>query len=125
MPFEDIEESAGYQIPDIRNVSGDLIRRFAKETNLFVFTQIGGPISMVNEMIGMEDYMIYSMINTEKIKELAGKIMIYEVQKAKLFIDHGADGILLADDMAFNSGVFLSPHIMDEKAKKKDCEAMM
>lgn len=116
MPFEDIEESDSYPIPDINKVSGELIRRFAEETDLFVFAQIGGPISMINEMIGMEDYMVYSMTNTDEIRELARKIMIYEVQKAKLFIDSGADGILLADDMAFNSGVFLPPYIMEEVA---------
>lgn len=116
LPFEDIEESDAYEIPDISKVSGNLIRRFAEETDLFVFAQIGGPISMVNEMIGMEDYMVYSLTNTEEIAELAGKIMIYEVQKAKLFIDSGANGITIADDMAFNTGVFLPPHIMEEVA---------
>lgn len=116
MPFDDIEESDSYQTPDIKKVSGELIRRFAEETDLFVFAQIGGPISMINEMIGMEDYMIDCMIYTEEIRELARKIMIYEVQKAKLFIDSGANGIVLADDMAFNSGVFLPPHIMEEVA---------
>ena len=116
LPFEDIEESEEYQTPDISKVSGDLIRRFAEETDLFVFAQIGGPISMVNEMIGMEDYMVYSLTNTDEIKEIARKIMIYEVQKAKLFIDSGANGITIADDMAFNTGLLLPPYIMDEIA---------
>lgn len=115
-PFADIEESDSYRTPDIKKVSGDLVRKFAEETDFFVFAQIGGPISMVNELVGMEDYMVWSMTNTEKIRELARKIMIYEVQKAKLFIDSGADGILLADDMAFNTGVFLPPYIMEEVA---------
>lgn len=116
LPFTDIEESDSYEIPDIRKVSGDLIRRFVEETDLFVFAQIGGPISMVNELIGMEDYMVYSLTNTEEIHELARKIMIYEVQKAKLFIDHGAHGITIADDMAFNTGLLLPPYIMEEIA---------
>lgn len=116
LPFESVEESEDYQIPDIRNVSGDLIRRFAEETDLFVFAQIGGPISMVNELIGMEEYMIASLLNTDEIRILAEKIMIYEIEKAKLFIDSGADGITIADDMAFNTGLFLPPHIMDEIA---------
>lgn len=116
LPFESIEESDSYEIPDISRVSGALIERFVRETDLFVFAQIGGPISMVNEMIGMEDYMVYSLTNTEEIRELARKIMVYEVQKAKLFLDSGANGILLADDMAFNTGLFLPPHIMEEIA---------
>lgn len=116
LPFEDIEDADTYEVPDINNVSGDLIRRFAEETDLFVFAQIGGPISMVNELIGMEDYMVYSLTNTEDIYTLAEKIMTYEVQKAKLFIDSGANGITIADDMAFNTGLLLPPYIMDEIA---------
>ena len=40
--------------------------------------------------------------------------MEFEVAKAKLFLDSGADAVLIADDIAFNSGVFLPPNIMDE-----------
>lgn len=115
-PFEDIEDVFEYQIPDISKVSGALIKRFANESDLFVFAQIGEPVSMLNEMIGMEDYMIYAMTNTEEIEMLAEKVMAYEVAKAKLFLDAGADGILIADDIAFNTGLFLPPHIMDEVA---------
>lgn len=67
LPFEDIEDVDSYETPDISNVSGELIKRFAEETDLFVFAQIGGPISMVNELIGMEDYMVFSLTNTEDI----------------------------------------------------------
>lgn len=116
LPFDSIEESDSYEIPDISKVSGDLIKRFAEETDLFVFAQIGGPISMINELIGMEEYMVSALMNTEEVRELAKKIMVYEIEKAKLFIDSGANGITIADDMAFNMGLFLPPYIMDEIA---------
>ena len=115
-PFTDIEDAFDYQTPDISKVSGDLIRRFKEKSDLFVFAQIGGPISMVNEMLGIEDYMVYSLTNTEEIAFVAEKIMDYEIDKARLFLDAGADGILIADDMAFNTGLFLPPHIMEEVA---------
>jgi len=113
---EDIEDAESYPMPEIGNVSVKLMERFAKETDLFLFAQIGGPISMVNEMLGVEDYMVYTMTNPEEIVILVKKIMRYEIEKAKLFLDAGADAILLADDMAFHAGLFLPPSVMDEVA---------
>lgn len=115
-PFEEIEDAIHYKTPDISKVSGALITKFAEQTDLFVFAQVGGPISMVNEMIGMEDYLVYSLTNTEEIRVLAERIMEFEVLKARLFIDSGANAILMADDMAFNTGLLLPPHIMEQVA---------
>lgn len=108
----DIEKAAEYPVPDIKKCSGKIIEQYSKHTDLFIMAQIGGPISMINEMIGMEDYFIYSMVNTNEIIILAEKIMEYEINKAKLFIDKGADAILIADDMAYNTGTFLQPELM-------------
>lgn len=113
-PIEDIEDAGKYVKPDIKNVNPAIITRYAKETDLFIFAQIGGPVSMLNEMFPMEDYMIYCLTNPYQIKSITDKVMDYEIQKAKLFIDNGADGIFFADDIAFNTGTFLPPHIMDE-----------
>ena len=114
MPLEDIEDAASYQKPDIGKVDPSLIKRFAAESDLFVFAQIGGPVSMLNEMFDMEDFMVHALTNTKEMVLIAEKVMEYEIEKAKLFIDNGADGIFFADDIAFNSGLFLPPYIMDE-----------
>lgn len=112
--LEDIEDAAQYQKPDIANVDASLVRRFAKESDLFVFAQIGGPVSMLDEMFEMEDYLVYCMTNPEQIAEISDKVMAYEIEKAKLFLDAGADAIFLADDIAFNTGTLLPPRLMDE-----------
>lgn len=111
---ENIEDADKYQIPDIKKVSGQIITDFKKNTDLFVMGQIGGPVSMLDEMFSMEDYMVYCLTNTKEMRILGEKVMEFEIAKAKLFIDSGADAIFFADDIAFNSGVFLPPHIMDE-----------
>ncbi len=113
-PLEDIEDAEQYVKPDIKNVNPALIKRYAEETDLFVFAQIGGPVSMLDEMFPMEDYMIYCLTNPDEIKSITDKVMEYEIEKAKLFIDNGADGIFFADDIAFNTGTLLPPYIMDE-----------
>ena len=71
---------------------------------------------MLNEAIPMDDYMVYCLTNTAEIKYLGERVLEYEIAKAKIFIDNGADGILIADDMAFNTGTFLPPYIMREMA---------
>ena len=111
-PFDDIEDVDKYPIPDIKKCTGEIIEEYASNTDMFIMAQIGGPISMLNEMIGMEDYLVYCLTNTEEIITLGEKIMEYEIAKAKLFIDKKADGILIADDMAFNSGTFFNPELM-------------
>lgn len=109
----DIEDAASYRKPDISRVDASLVRRFAQQTDLFVFAQIGGPVSMLDEMFGMEDHMIYCMTNPDEILEVSEKVMEYEIEKAKLFLDAGADAIFLADDIAFNTGTLLPPALME------------
>lgn len=113
-PPLDIEDAQDYEEPDISKVKGEMISRFANETDLFVFAQVGGPISMLNEMFPMEDYMVNCLTYPEETHMISEKVIAFEIKKAKLFIDRGADAILIADDMAFNSGVFLPPYVMEE-----------
>jgi uroporphyrinogen decarboxylase len=115
-PIADIEKADEYEVPDIGRVSADLVRRFAAETDLFVMAQIGGPVSMLDEMFGMEDYLVYCLTNPTEIRTIGEKVMEYEVAKAKLFIEAGAEAILMADDIAFNSGCLLPPATMREIA---------
>lgn len=113
-PLENIEDADKYQAPDIKKVSGKIITDFKNKTDLFVMGQVGGPVSMLDEMFPMEDYLVYCLTNTKEIKILGEKVMEFEIAKAKLFLDSGADAIFFADDIAFNSGTLLPPHIMDE-----------
>lgn len=108
----DIEEAERYEKPDSSKVSGELVRRFVRETDFFVFAQIGGPVTQLDEMFTMEDFMIYSLTNTDEMHSIAEKVVEYELEKAKIFLDNGADGIVVGDDVAFNTGVFLPPDIM-------------
>jgi len=113
-PLENIEDADTYQVPDIRKVSGALVKKYRETTDLFVMGQMGGPVSMLDEMFAMEDYMVYTLTHTKEMRILGEKVMEHEVAKAKLFIDNGAHAVLCADDIAFNSGLFLPPRIMDE-----------
>jgi uroporphyrinogen decarboxylase len=112
-PIDYIEDACNYKVPDVKRVSGKIIEDFAAPTDLFVFGQLAGPVSGLNELFGMEDYMVYCMTNTNDVRVFAEKVMEFEIAKAKLFIDSGADGVIIADDIAFNSGTLLPPDKLD------------
>jgi len=69
---------------------------------------------LLRSLIGPESY--NNMNVTDKMKALTEKVIAYEVSRAKTFLDHGTDAILIADDIAYNTGLFLPPRIMDELA---------
>jgi uroporphyrinogen decarboxylase len=111
-----MDEARGYRIPDPGQVTGELVRAFAADGDMFVFGQIGGPVTILDESLGMEEYMIAALESTDEIQCLSEKVMLFEAEKAKVLLDAGADAILVGDDIAFNAGPFLPPRVMRQVA---------
>jgi len=111
---DDIEDADNYDVPDMNWCPTEKLDFYKENSDMYLVAQIGGPASNVYLCMGMEDYMVYSLTNTKEIGIIAERIMEYEIERAKTFLDHGADAILIADDIAFNSGPFLPPAIMDQ-----------
>lgn len=114
--IEDISEADAYQAPDPSTCLTSNVDWFVANSDLFIFAQVMGSVSSLDWMLGTEDYMMWAMTDTEDIKSVTAKVIDYEVSRARTFIDHGVDAIMIADDIAFNTGLFLPPHIMDELA---------
>lgn len=113
---EDIEDAEDYATADLSSATTHLLDFYRENSDLFLMCQINGPVGGVDWALGMEDYMCYCMTDTELVAQLAEKITAYEVGRAKKFLDHGAEAILIADDIAFNSGLLLPPRIMEQVA---------
>ena len=109
----DIADADAYQPPHPSTCVTSNLDWFVANSDLFVFTQVMGPVSSLDWMLGTEDYMIWAMTDTDAIRGVTEKVVDYEIARACQFIDHGADAIMITDDMAFNSGLFLPPPIMD------------
>jgi uroporphyrinogen decarboxylase len=111
-----MDEVDAYESPDPATCLTDKLDWFVENSELFVFAQVMGPVSSLDWMLGTEDYFVYCLTETEKIKALVEKVIEYEISRAKTFLDHGADAIMVADDIAYNTGLFLPPHSMEEVA---------
>lgn len=107
-----MEDARAYRPPDPAQVKGELVRRFAADKDMFVFGQIGGPVTILDEALGMEDFMIAALESTAEIQFLSEAVMVFEAEKARILLDAGADAILVGDDIAFNAGPFLPPRVM-------------
>ena len=114
--LEDMEDVANYETADLSVATTHLLDFYRENTDFFLLCQINGPVGALDWALGMEDYMCYCMTDTELVAEMAEKVMAFELGRAKLFLDHGADAILIADDIAFNSGLLLPPRIMEQVA---------
>jgi len=112
--IDSIEAADDYQTPAPSTCLTDTLDWFVEHSDLFVFAQIMGPISSLDWMLGTEDYLVWCMTDTQRVQSLSEKVVEYELSRARVFLDHGADAILIADDMAYNQGMLLPPRLMDE-----------
>ena len=111
--LRDIADAATYRVPDLGQCRTEMLDWFRDHSDLFLLCQIGGPVSSLDWMLGTENFLVWCMTNTDEIIALARNVMKFEVGRAKIFLDRGADAILMADDIAYNSGLFLPPRIME------------
>lgn len=100
-------DAFAYTAPNLDIVTTTQLEFFRRESDLFVSAQIGGPISQLDWTLGMEDMMIWCLTDEDAMVDFARKMMEFEIGRACRFLDRGADLILIADDIAFNSGPLL------------------
>ena len=112
--ISDIAEMDAYEAPGPETCRTEMLEWFVANSDLFVMAQIMGPVSSLDWMLGMEDYLVWSMTDTDNVRTLSEKVVAYEVARARAFLDRGADAILIADDIAYNTGPFMPPPVMDE-----------
>ncbi len=112
----DIADAASYPVPDVATATTRKLDWFRDHSDLFLMCQIGGPVSSLDWMLGTEDYLVYCAGDPAAVRCLAEKVMEFEIARARLFLDHGAQAILIADDIAYNRGLFLPPRLMEQLA---------
>lgn len=114
--LEEAEEAFDYAAPSADLATTGALDFFRAESDLFISAQVGGPVSTLDWTLGMENMMIWSLTDQEAMVAYARQLMEFEIGRALRFLDHGADMILLADDIAFNSGPLLPPACMEKLA---------
>jgi len=108
------EDIYDFQWPPIELYATQTIERWKKETDYFLFPVVCGGFDASYTLNNFEDFMIWYHTNKKETKEWTRKMTEYEAMKACKMIEAGVHGIVIADDMAFSSGTFISPELMRE-----------
>ena len=87
---------------------------WANESDYFVFGQTGGCHDNILALFGWENAMVYSQTDLAAVKDLARRIGSLHAQLGRMLAEAGADLVLVADDLAFNTGTFFSPSALRE-----------
>jgi len=106
------EEVWSYEVPSADVYEARDTSYWANESDYFVFGQTGGCHDNVLALFGWENAMVYSQTDKDAVKDLAKRIGLLHAELGRKLAEAGADLVLVADDIAFNSGTFFSPPAM-------------
>ena len=83
-------------------------------TDLFTFAVVDGPIGWAGKLLGFEQLMMQLGRRTSEFCEFIAAIETLNKELIKRLADSGINGILLADDIAYNQGVIARPALLRE-----------
>ena len=83
------------------------IKRWAEETDFFVFALVGGGFSCLWPFLGSLPCLIAAQREPDIMRLWIKKMTELNTHLALSAVEAGADGIIIADDLAYNHGLFL------------------
>ena len=114
--LEDVEDTPKLKFPEMScyDASVQKIRNYKEKCDLFIMAQTEGVLTPMTWLYGFEDFMVYTCTDEEIVAKFAMELAEHYAELAKRLIDAGADAILIGDDIAYNSGTYISPESMRE-----------
>ncbi|MFA7184910.1 MAG: uroporphyrinogen decarboxylase family protein, partial [Victivallales bacterium] len=113
-PIKDIEDVYRYEFPALDSFRNHTISQWKQDTDFFVFAQLDGGFNGVYPLFGLTEFLMYSATNPEDIKFFINKTIDYWLELAKIILKAEPDGILIGDDMAYNTATMMSPESLRE-----------
>ncbi len=101
-----------WEPPDWTQFSGEAIARWKDETDFFVLATTNAGFDLGYELLGFEQFMMWTVLEPKALRGYYEKLIETNIGFAKIAAKAGADGILIADDLAFNSGPFVDPNYL-------------
>jgi uroporphyrinogen decarboxylase len=113
-PIETSEELDSYEFPDIDAFDFHNVTAWVNAGGFFVMPQIDTGYFKVHQLVGFEEYMNYLYDEPERIHRFMKRFVVFQEKMVDKLVSLGVDGINLSDDVAFNSGPFISPKHLQE-----------
>ncbi|WP_019849699.1 uroporphyrinogen decarboxylase family protein [Desulfitobacterium sp. PCE1] len=91
------------------------LQQWQEESDFFLFSLLDGPFQGVGYTYpDFTDFLMDTMRDKEKIEELVKESVQRSLNLGRAAITSGAHGLFIADDIAYNHGLYISPRIMRE-----------
>ncbi|MCX7002732.1 MAG: hypothetical protein NTV22_05585 [bacterium] len=103
-----------FHFPSAAIYSAANLTRYKQATDRSIWSIVGGAFDNLLPLIGFDNVMFWSLEAPQALATLAERAARFNADLAELSAQAGADVILVADDIAYNSGTFISPRIMRE-----------
>ncbi len=100
--------------PDVSQFDKSPIQRWKQDTDFFVLATLNAGFDLGYEILGFERFLMWTMQARDVMKSYFRKLISTNLQLALMSAEAGADGILIADDLAFNTGTFVDPNYLRE-----------
>lgn len=85
------------------------IEKWTQNTSLFTFVILDGAFEYGLRYFGFDSYMKMIMKDPQGVNKFISKVEVLNIQTAAALADKGVNGIILADDIAFQSGLLIHP----------------
>ena len=114
--LKDVEDTDKIQFPPMSAYDSacKMIQDYREKSDLFVMAQTEGVLTPMTWLYGFEDFMMYTCTDPDIIQKFACELADHYAELACRLIDAGAHAILIGDDIAYNTGTYLSPASMRE-----------
>jgi uroporphyrinogen decarboxylase len=98
-------------LPDSREVIWADLDNWA-DTNLFSFAVLDGVLGWGIKVFGFNQFLILPNKSPLAFHSFTEKVERFNVEMAKGLIDAGIDGLIIADDLAYQRGLIINPQVM-------------
>jgi len=88
------------------------MRRWKDTTDFFVLATLNAGFDLGYELLGFERFMKWTVQARDTMKQYYEKLIDANLVLALMSAEAGADAILIADDLAFNTGTFVDPNYL-------------
>ncbi len=105
---------AGDSLPAARDCVFPDLQSWVRDTDLFIFGLLDGVFDWGFRLMGFERFITLSVRSPKSFQELASGVARLNAGLIKRLAESGASGVIIADDLAYQRGLFISPAALRE-----------
>ena len=100
------------RLPEIRDYQWPDLQKWVRETPLFTFALLDGAFEWGMKLLGVTKFCVMLRQSPLSLQEIVSRVEAFNTEMVARLTDEGIDGIILADDIAHQSGLFAHPDML-------------